>query len=149
MNITLRMINEDNWRECIALKVRDDQEKFVATNINGLALAYAHKEMEPRGIYADEELVGFLMYARDPDDGVLYVNRLMIDEKFQNNGYGEKAMNILLSELDNGENEFIDILHKPDNFSAIKMYRRLGFEETDMKEGDEDVSRHFFNNYKK
>ncbi|HAY32732.1 MAG TPA: GNAT family N-acetyltransferase [Ignavibacteria bacterium] len=149
MNITLRMINEDNWRECIALKVRDDQERFVATNINGLALAYAHKEMEPRGIYADETMVGFLMYARDPDDGVLYINRLMIDEKFQNNGYGEKATNILLAELDNGENEFIDILHKPDNYSAIKIYRRLGFEETDMTEGDEVVSRLYFKNFKK
>lgn len=149
MNITLRRINEDNWRECIALKIKDDQKRFIGTNVNGLALAYAHKEMEPRGIYADEIMVGFLMYARDPDDGLLYINRLMIDEKFQRNGYGEKAMNILLAELDNGINETIDVLHKPDNFSAIKLYKKLGFELTDMKEEDDVVSRYFFKNFKK
>ena len=37
MNISLRKINEDNWRECIGLTVNEDQLEFVATNVNGLA----------------------------------------------------------------------------------------------------------------
>jgi len=140
MNITLRKIDEDNWRECIFLKVREDQRRFVATNENGLALAYAHKEMEPRGIYNDEIMVGFIMYAKDPDDGVYYVNRLMIDEKYQGNRFGYQALKMLIGQLKEAGVETLDILHKPDNECAIKIYRSLGFVLTEDKVLDEVVS---------
>jgi diamine N-acetyltransferase len=140
MNISLRKIDESNWRECIKLKVRDDQMKFVASNENGLALAYAHKEMEPRGIYSDEEIVGFIMYARDPDDGIHYINRLMIDVKHQGRGFGTEALRILLRQLRNAGVNSVDILHKPDNYSAIRIYEKLGFILTDEKLGDDVIS---------
>ena len=141
MNITLRKINEDNWRECIRLKVRKDQERFIATNENGLALAYAHKEMEPRAIYNDELMVGFIMYARDPDDGLYYINRFNIDENHQGKGYGRKALELLLSQLRENQVETVDIIHKPDNEAAIKLYRSLGFELTDETLNDDVISR--------
>ena len=125
----------------IRLKVKEDQKRFVATNENGLALAYAHKEMRPRGIYNEDILVGFLMYAKDPDDGVYYVNRLMIDEKFQGNGYGKNALELLLVHLKSKGAGTVDILHKPDNESAIRIYRSLGFELTKEALGDDVVSR--------
>lgn len=140
MEITLRKINEDNWRECIALKVSKDQSGFVATNENGLALAYAHKEMQPRAIYAGDIMVGFIMYAKDPDDGLFYINRFMIDEKFQKKGYGEKALANLLEELKKEGVKSVDILHKPYNEVAIKVYKRLGFNLTDEKLGDDVIS---------
>ncbi|HQY21588.1 MAG TPA: GNAT family N-acetyltransferase [Ignavibacteria bacterium] len=140
MNITLRKINEDNWRECIALTVNDDQLTFVGSNVNGLALAYAHKEMNPLAIYNDETMVGFLMYAKDPDDGVYYINRLMIDRKFQGNGFGKQALSELLNLLRDLKVESVDILHKPDNHKAIKVYESLGFILTEDKVGDEVVS---------
>jgi diamine N-acetyltransferase len=140
MPVTLKKINEDNWRECIALCVNDEQKRFVATNENGLALAYAHKEMNPRGIYSDETLVGFIMYACDPDDGLWYINRLMIDKKYQGKGYGKEALKILIEELKTEGIKSIDILHRPDNERAIKIYRELGFELTDEKVGDDVVS---------
>ncbi len=141
MSILLKEINEDNWRDCIRLKVRKDQEKFVATNENGLALAFAHKEMEPRGIYSDDKMVGFIMFAKDPDDGIYYINRLMTDEKYQGNGYGRKALEILIAILKDRGAKFIDIIHKPDNYSAIKLYRSLGFESTEDKLNDDVISR--------
>lgn len=141
MNITLREINEDNWRECIHLTVKEEQKRFVASNVNGLALAYAHKEMRPRAIYNDETMVGFIMYACDPDDGGYYINRLMIDEKFQGNGYGEQALRLLLSNLKEQGVEAVDIIHKPDNHSAIRIYRSLGFQATDETLGDDVISR--------
>lgn len=140
MKITLRKIDEDNWRECIALKVKDDQERFVGSNVNGLALAYAHKEMNPLAIYNDEIMVGFLMYACDPDDGVYYINRYMVDEKYQGNGYGKEALRMLLNLLREQKVESVDILHRPDNSFAIKIYQSLGFVLTDDKVGEEVVS---------
>ena len=141
MNITLKTINENNWRECIGLKVRDDQERFVATNENGLALAYAHKEMEPRGIYNDDIIVGFIMFAKDPDDGLYYINRFMIDKRYQGNGFGKKALEILIEEIKGSGAETIDIIHKPDNANAIRLYRDLGFKPTDDKLDDNEISR--------
>lgn len=140
MNITLRKIDQDNWRDCIKLKVREDQSRFVATNENSLALAYVHTEMNPLGIYFDETMVGFLMHALDPDDNINYINRLMIDENFQGKGYGRKALSLLIEKLKNEGVEVLDILHKPDNHSAIKLYKSLGFKLTDVKVGDESVS---------
>lgn len=141
MPISLREINEDNWRDCIRLKVREDQKRFVATNENGLALAYAHKEMRPRGIYNGDEIVGFLMYACDPDDGLYYINRFMIDEKYQNKGYGRNALEILLDMLKRENVNEVDIIHKPDNYVAIKLYESLGFKLTEDILGDDVISR--------
>ncbi len=140
VNISLRKIDQDNWRECIALKVKDEQSRFVATNENALALAYVHTEMNPLGIYLDEKMVGFLMHALDPDDNLYYINRLMVDENYQGRGYGKAALKLLIGELKNEGVKSLDILHKPDNYSAIKLYRSLGFEQTNIKVGDEDVS---------
>ena len=141
MNITLKEINENNWRECIGLKVRDDQKRFVGTNENSLALAYAHKEMEPRGICNEDILVGLLMFAKDPDDGIYYINRLMIDKRYQGKGFGRRALEILIEEIKGRGAETIDIIHKPDNANAIRLYRDLGFKPTYDKLDDDDISR--------
>lgn len=141
MNISLRKITEENWRECINLKVKGDQQKFVASNENALALAYVYPEMNPRAIYNDEIMVGFLMYAIDLDDGIHYINRLMIDEKFQGNGYGKKALELLVRQLKSENVKVIDIIHKPDNLSAIKIYNSLGFNLIELKVENDVVSR--------
>lgn len=140
MNVSLRKIDESNWRECISLQVKDEQKSFVATNVNGLALAYAHKEMEPRAIYAGDEMVGFIMYARDPDDGLYYINRFMIDKNYQRKGLGREALSILINELKADGVESVDIIHKPDNIVAINLYRGLGFELTEHTLGDDVIS---------
>lgn len=141
MNISLRSIDEDNWRDCIRLVVGEDQKRFVATNENALALAYAHKEMQPRAIYADDQMVGFVMYARDPDDGQWYINRFMIDQKHQAKGYGREALRILIDQLRNEGVNSVDIIHKPDNHVAIKLYQEFGFRLTNEKLGDDVISR--------
>jgi len=141
MNIALRKIDEDNWRECIRLKVSEDQQRFVATNENGLALAYAHKEMNPLAIYDNDIMVGFIMYARDPDDGFYYINRFMIDEKFQKKGFGKEALRLLLDQLKSNGVLAIDIIHKPNNKVAIKLYESFGFELTEDTLDDDVISR--------
>lgn len=138
--ITLREINAENWRECIGLRVREEQARFVATNENALALAYAHSEMRPKGIYANETMVGFLMYAKDPDDGLYYINRLMIDARHQGNGYGRRALILLADHLASMGAETLDILHKPDNHFAVRIYREIGFEPSGLTVGDDEVS---------
>lgn len=144
MKISLREIDEDNWRDCIRLCVREEQKRFVATNENGLALAYAHKEMQPRGIYNNDEIVGFIMYAKDPEDGMFYINRFMIDEKFQGNGFGREALKTVIEEIRLMGAESIDIIHRPDNKTAISLYKKFGFRLTEETLGDDVISRLWF-----
>ena len=67
MTITLRPVDDTNREAILALSVREDQP-FVATNARSLE-QYAEAEAEepgaarPFGIYADEKLVGFCMFA--------------------------------------------------------------------------------------
>ena len=72
MTIKLKPVNDDNREAVLALSVRKDQP-FVATNETSLreaAEANAEKPgmARPFGIYADEKLVGFCMFAFNPED---------------------------------------------------------------------------------
>ena len=72
MNIRLMPINDDNRDAVLSLSVREDQP-FVAPNDVSLRQAdEANAEQpgvaRPFAIYADEKLVGFCMFAFDPEE---------------------------------------------------------------------------------
>ena len=71
MEIKLIPINEDNREAVLALSSREDQP-FCAPNSYSLEQAEECNEetpglARPFAIYADEKLVGFCMFAFDPD----------------------------------------------------------------------------------
>jgi diamine N-acetyltransferase len=140
MNISLRPIDKDNWRDCIKLKVKDEQKGLVGSNENSLAMCYIYPEINPLGIYLDEKIIGFITHALDADDNIYYINRFMIDENYQGKGYGRKALSLLIEKLKNNGVKRLEIIHKPDNYSAIKLYESLGFTLTENKVGDDVVS---------
>ncbi len=86
------------------------QKSFVAPNDLSIIEAYisitGNGHAFPFGIFDEEIPVGFLMVGFDVDDSyenppqIAYGNysiwRLMIDEKFQNKGYGRTAMELAL-----------------------------------------------------
>ena len=72
MIIKLEPINDNNRDAVLALSVREDQP-FVATNEVSLrqadeAIAEQPGVARPFAIYADEKLVGFCMFAFNPED---------------------------------------------------------------------------------
>jgi len=140
MSITLRPIDKSNWRDCIKLKVKDEQSHLVASNANSLAMCYVYPEIKPFGIYLDEKIIGFITWALDPDDKIYYINRFMIDENYQAKGYGKKALQLMIEKMKNMGVKTLDIIHHPDNHSAIKLYQSLGFELTDNKLDTDVVS---------
>jgi len=140
MNITLQPITQDNWRECIKLKVKDEQKHLVGSNENSLAMCYVHPEINPFGIYLDDKIIGFITWALDPDENIYYINRFMIDENYQGNGYGKFALQLMIDKMKSIGVKTLDILHNPENHSAIKLYKSLGFELTDVKVGMDAVS---------
>lgn len=131
MEITLRPVTQDNWEECIQLKVREDQRNFVASNLYSIAESKFYPELQPMGIYADDKLVGFLMHGLEPEDGRYWLVRFMIDQRYQGQGLGRAAMQVFLQEMRSipGLNKLF-LSYEPENAVAEKLYSSLGFQPT-------------------
>ena len=100
MIIKLEPVNDNNREAVLALSVREDQP-FVASNKTSLRQAdEANAEKpgvaRPFAIYADEKLVGFCMFAFDPEgedeDDRYWLWRFMIDKSEQGRGCGQAAL---------------------------------------------------------
>ena len=144
MQVQLKDIDAANWHEALKLELNAGQEHFVATNVYSLAEAYVKPEWpvyRPFAVYDGEQLVGFAMYAGDPASARNhYVQRLMIDRRFQGRGYGRAAMVELLRLIrENDTCEEITLTVAPDNANAQNLYRSLGFEDTGRMHFDEKV----------
>ncbi|MFC5732546.1 hypothetical protein [Cytobacillus gottheilii] len=72
--IELRKINGDNIDEVIALEVEENQKEFILETTNLRCFADAHMlntdgtPASPLAIYANDTMVGFLMYIYDTLD---------------------------------------------------------------------------------
>ncbi|HQV93837.1 MAG TPA: GNAT family N-acetyltransferase [Anaerolineales bacterium] len=135
----IRPVTKENWQSLIKLKVRDDQKNFVASNLYSIAQSHFGDEFEGHwdlfayGIYEDDTPVGFLMYGLNfahPSQQA-YIQRLMVDEKFQGKGYGRFGMQKML-EIFRAEERVkeVSISYEPENDVARKLYASLDFVET-------------------
>jgi diamine N-acetyltransferase len=137
----IRPVTKENWKELVALKVRDDQKHFVASNLYSIAESQfgedvpneGHWDMFPYGVYDDDQPVGFLMIAYNFDYARFqsFILRLMVDEKFQGKGYGRFGMNWMLDGLRADQRvKVVAISYEPENETARKLYASYGFAET-------------------
>jgi diamine N-acetyltransferase len=131
MNVTLREITPQNFRECVDLKVADGQEKFVAPNVMSIAQTKIYPTFNPLAVYHDDEIVGFVMYGFDPDEEKFYLGRLMIDAQHQGKGFGKAATLAVIERMKQTENcREIYLSFVPENTGAEKLYSSVGFERT-------------------
>jgi len=130
--IELRKITEDNYENCLQLKVADNQSIFVSSNVQSLADAWVFYETAyPFAIYADDKMVGFIMMGFYKKKGVHTIWRLMIDERFQGKGYGRAALCLGIDYLE--ENFSVSEVHTAflmGNTVAETLYTSVGFERT-------------------
>lgn len=133
MNLIFKEITKDNWEACYELKVAKGQEEFVAPNAYSLLEAQYEDggEFYPLAVYDGETMVGFLMYEKDYEDNSMGMCRLMIDEKYQNKGYGKASVLKLLDIIREkyGNIEFFTS-YEPENTVAGKLYESVGFKKT-------------------
>ena len=157
--VRLEELNKYNVWDIMELSVKEEQERFLASNVWSLVHAYVGNKTNgavyPFGIYDDDTPVGFLMLAYDYgevcDDkdapeiskGNYYLWRLMIDEEFQGKGYGREAVRLALDYIrtfPHGRAEYCWICYDRENTVARKIYRSFGFEEIgEDKDGDIDA----------
>ena len=133
--VTLHPITKENFNDCINLEVDVTQTELVASNAKSLAEAYVNSSLTPLGIYdvaargwekPKSPMVGFTMY--ELVAGVGFILRLMIDRKFQRQGYGKATMIEVIRRLHlHPEVEIIATSHRKENVAAGSLCRDLGF----------------------
>ncbi|WP_456278398.1 GNAT family N-acetyltransferase [Bacillus sp. AK128] len=143
MNLSLKSINRDNWEDAIALSVTEEQKSYMASNLYSIAEVQFLENFQAMGVYLDELLIGFTLFGIDPDDGNYWIYRLMIDKEYQGNGYGKKAVELVISkikEMNTTNNSLIMIGYHPLNIGAKVTYEKAGFVETEMAPWGEQLA---------
>lgn len=153
--IVLRKITNENRREMFNLKVSEDQKKYVASNLSSVASCYVlstnGSQVFPRIIYDDQKMVGFVMiiYGNTGYEQPEYAEnnycllRLMIDERYQNNGYGRKAMVKIIEFIKSfpaGQADYCWISFKDDNTAAKGLYESFGYIDSGQVINGENIS---------
>lgn len=134
--MTLKTINEDNYEECLNLKVSVDNTDFVDPVAWSLAEAwFFYDDSRPFAIYADDVMVGYvLMYIGEENHQII---NFMIDSRFQKRGYGTAAAKLCIEYLRKDYNASkISLPVEPENINAQKLWSSVGFTMTDdMEDG--------------
>ncbi len=138
LKLTLRKIDRSNWREAIAIKVREGQEDFVSPPVRSLAAAYVRQygdeyAYEPMAISEGDVMVGYVSTLCDPksaDDH--WIDDIMIDARHQGRGLGraavEETIRFILRTYPRCE--AIKLSCHRDNHGATSLYKSMGFEPT-------------------
>lgn len=153
--ILFKEINADNIEAVVALEVSPEQQRYLeTTNLKSFADAYESQRegipAVPLAIYAENDLIGFVMYSYDTMDHEsfseepiyekksYFISQFMIDQKYQGQGYGRAALKLLLEKFEEypfGPADFVALFHHDDNQSAQKLYQSFGFFKTDVIQG--------------
>jgi diamine N-acetyltransferase len=138
--VSLREITSETLYSILKLKVKPEQEQFVATNSNSIAEAYFEPKAWFRAIYSGETPVGFFMLFDNPDEPEYYLWRFMIDSRYQRMGYGRQALNLLIEHVRTRPNaRELALSYSPGEGSPEPFYERLGFANTGEIVDDEYV----------
>lgn len=135
--IALTEVTAENLHAVLSLRVSDAQTAFVASNAKSIAEAHFHPEAWFRAISVDGLPVGFLMLhdenlrSEPRQTDFYYLWRLMVDARYQGQGFGRRAVELLVDHV-RGRPNAHRLLTSCDTGpgSPEGFYRRLGFEAT-------------------
>ena len=143
--VHLREITDENYDAVCALRVRPDQDRFVASVARSLDDAAATPEANPwyRAVYSTNEPVGFVMLSwnvspgRPGIIGPYFLWRLLIDEHHQGRGVGREVLTQVVDLVRaDGATELLTS-YQPGAGGPWPFYRWFGFEPTgDIDDGE-------------
>ncbi|MEU2612094.1 GNAT family N-acetyltransferase [Micromonospora sp. NPDC007271] len=138
-HVTLRPVDDDNWRAVADVAPRDDQRAWVpALAARYLVLTMRSDVWTSLAVYADETVVGHVMWGVD-DDGSRWIGGMVIDAAEQDRGVGRAAVRTLADWLATAGHP-IRLSYHPDNAPAAALYTSLGFHPTGAFEDDELIA---------
>ena len=134
--VELREINKDNLEEVLQLSVSEDQKSFVSSTAHSLAQAWVYQKTAfPFAIYANQELVGFVMLGYYESRKQYTLWKFLIDRHYQNKGYGKESLRLAIEYLMKTFN--VSEIYTGvalDNKIAKHLYESVGFIETGVVE---------------
>ena len=124
-------VTEDNWTEIASLSVKDHQKGYVAPAVGILARGYVYRNCNAR-VYAFEQngvLVGTALVREFTEEPLGYdLQQFMIDQRYQNRGFGTRALRLILDELRReGHYDHVELCVKKADAEAIRLYGKMGF----------------------
>ncbi|MER7889666.1 GNAT family N-acetyltransferase [Micromonospora sp. NPDC094482] len=139
--VTLRPVDDDNWRTVADVAPRDDQRNWVAALAARYLLLTSRSEVwRSLAVYADETVVGHVMWGVD-DDGSHWIGGMVIDAAEQGRGVGRATVATLAGWLAVRDgNPPVRLSYHPENTAAAALYTALGFRPTGVVEDDELVA---------
>lgn len=138
-DIKLIDITADNWEKICCLNPGRDGRGFVASNAFSIAQSVFENGWVIKGIQIDESLIGFTMYGYSDELNAYELCRFMIDERYQGNGYGKRALQIIISEIiQSYKCDKIYLSTSPNNFRGRHIYENAGFVPTGETCGEGD-----------
>ena len=137
--LSLREVTDDNRAAVEALRVTDEQTRYVAGVSQSLAEAQEYADARPwyRAVYADDDPVGFVMISDgitvDKPEylGPYYLWRLLVDHRFQGRGYGTAALDLVVEHVrTRPDARVLLVSHVEGPTSPRPFYERYGFRPT-------------------
>ena len=124
-------VTEDNWMDVASLSVKEEQKGFVAPAIGILARGYVYRDCNAK-IYAFENdgvIVGMALVREFTDEPLGYdLQQFMVDGQYQRKGYGSRALQLILAELQKeGHYDHVELCVKKADTEAIRLYEKHGF----------------------
>ncbi|MCG9761571.1 GNAT family N-acetyltransferase [Pseudoalteromonas sp. Isolate6] len=139
MNISLRAIDKHNYEAICDLDVSPGQQDLVACNMFSIVESKFNDGYTTRAIYHDDEAVGMLMWVQESIERIS-IWRFMVDQQFQQQGIGRKALTLALEEIKQTRNlTTIEICYIPSNPVAKSFYASFGFEEVGIDKEDGEM----------
>lgn len=140
--VNLKQITKETFHKILKLSVHDHQKDQVANNTYSIAQAHVEDHAWIRGIYDDENPVGFVMLALEPDKNEFWVWRYMIDKGEQGKGYGKAGLDLvkefIKTEYPDAKELFLSYVPKEKD-GADGFYLKCGFQDTGKMEEGEKV----------
>ncbi|PAT02725.1 hypothetical protein CI105_01845 [Candidatus Izimaplasma bacterium ZiA1] len=146
--LNYRKITKDNFYEIAALSksLPQGQRDCVAPNSYSIAEGSVHSYAYYRGIYKDDEPVGFFMLtlpneetAKSNEDNEFFLWRFMIKYEDQNKHYGYETLNHIIEiGKEHGHKKLKTSCHMGE-VSPYKFYLKCGFIDTGKVEGGEQI----------
>ena len=138
--IRLIPVTEGNWMDIASLTVKEHQRNYVAPAVGILARGYVYRDCNAK-IYAFDEngvIVGVALVREFTDEPLGYdLQQFMIDQRYQNRGYGSQALHCILNELQKEAHyDHVELCVKKADAEAIRLYEKHGFVDSGYVDAD-------------
>lgn len=139
--VTLRPVDEQNWRAVADVAPLDGQRRWVAPlAARYLLLSLREQVWTSLAVYADDVVVGHIMWGRD-EDGSYWVGGMLVDGREQGAGVGRAAVQTMTAWLATlPDCTAIRLSYQPDNVAAKQLYESVGFVATGEMDDDEVIA---------